>query len=116
MVEQYLVEMATIATLQQGLGYILVIHTNDHEPAHIHLYKSAGDVATESYYTRVLIPEILPTTVDDIKTYSNDAELTAKEKKILLNWFRSPSRKNKNITNFDVANLIWDTYQNPTYR
>ena len=42
-------------------------------------------------------------------------ELNVKEKKALLSWFRSTNKK-KRITNYDIADAIWDTYQNPSYQ
>jgi len=109
---ELLLEMATLTRLEEGFGFIYVIHTNDHEPAHIHLYLNQEDIRTENYYTRVCIPEECPKTINDVKVCDNDRELTNIEKKIVLKWFLSPSKRFPEINNFVRAYLQWETYQN----
>lgn len=108
---QILNEFATLSTLKNGYGFIMIIHTNDHNPPHIHLYKKLEDVMTESYYTRMLIPNNMPISINDISVYKGDVLLTNQEKRILLEWFHASNKKHPNITNYDFADLIWDTYQ-----
>lgn len=110
MEKQILNEMATVANEKEGLGFILVIHTNDHNPAHIHAYKSRNDIPTENYYTRILIPEIMPETIDDIRVYKNDVDLTIAEKKVILNWFKKENKVFQS-SNFAVCNGLWKLYQ-----
>ena len=108
------VEMTTLATLDDGLGYIIGLHTNDKAPAHIHLYKTEKAAVAKTYWTRVLIPEEMPSKIDDIKTFDIDEPLSDDEKKLLLNWFHSTNLKNKIASNYNVAVLLWN-FQNPTF-
>ena len=110
MEKQILNEMATVANEKENLGYILVIHTNDHNPAHIHAYKSREDISTENYYTRILIPKNRPETINDIETYKNDVELTNSEKKIILKWFNQVNKIFGSI-NYLVCKGLWNIYQ-----
>lgn len=103
--------MATLANLSSGCGFLIVIYSNDHNPPHLHLYKKPEDIKIENYYTRLLLPESSPKTVNDLQVMKDDRELTIQEKKLLLNWFLSPNRKRHEITNYVNADLIWDTFQ-----
>lgn len=111
MEDKILKEMATLATLEDGYGFIIIIHTNDHNPPHMHLYKSKEDIKTENYYTRVLIPDFEPYKIKDIQTYDGDMELTNSEKKLILKWFIRPNKKNKKLNNFEAATFFWSVYQ-----
>lgn len=108
---QLLVEQATLARLVDGFGFIYVIHTNDHNPAHIHLYLSQADVAAHNTYTRLLIPKNTPNSIADIQVYSGDTELTTKQKKMVLSWFEAKYKKKPLLTNYVLAASIWEVYQ-----
>ena len=109
---QMLLELATLTRIDEGFGFIFAIHSNDHNPKHIHLYLSNEDLINENYYTRILIPEECPKTIDDVIIYDGDRELSNSEKKIVLKWFLSPSKKFPDINNFVRAYLQWEIYQN----
>lgn len=108
---EYLTEQATLTNLQEGFGFIYIIHSNDHKPAHIHLYLKPSDVPVENVYTRLLIPPTCPSTVEDIDVVRGDRELNAKEKKVVLAWFNALQNKALSVTNYVMAVGIWDVFQ-----
>lgn len=108
---EFLTEQATLTNLQEGYGFIFIIHSNDHKPAHIHLYLKSSDVPVENVYTRILIPQTCPLTVDDIGVVPGDRQLNSKEKKIVLSWFNAYQNKALGVTNYVMAVGIWDVFQ-----
>lgn len=108
----FLVEMATLTPLKAGYGFSFIMYANDHNPPHIHLYKSLEDIKSGNYYTRVLVPEIEPQKEEDINTYKGDVCLNSNEKKNILRWFQSPYKKIPSLTNYQLSVMQWDIFQN----
>lgn len=105
-------ERAVLANLSSGYGFIIVIYSNDHNPANIHLYTKKEDLENKAFYTRVLIPKTAPMSIDDIQTVENNQNLNIQEKELILKFFQAPQRKYKQITNYKSAVLMWDIFQN----
>lgn len=105
-------ERAVLANLSSGYGFIIVIYSNDHNPANIHLYTKKEDLEKKAFYTRVLIPKTAPMSIDDIQTVENNQNLNIQEKELILKFFQAPQRKYKQITNYKSAVLMWDIFQN----
>lgn len=105
-------ERAVLANLSSGYGFIIVIYSNDHNPANIHLYTKKEDLENKAFYTRVLIPKTAPMSIDDIQIVENNQNLNIQEKELILKFFQAPQRKYKQITNYKSAVLMWDIFQN----
>ena len=110
---QILLEMATLAKKGKDFDFYLVMHTNDHEPAHLHVYLSKENIKTDDYFTRLIIPSMMPTNINDLQTLNgeHDNPLPSKSKQQILKWFLQVD-KEENISNYSFAKKLWAIYKN----
>lgn len=73
-------EMATVLSKSYGFGIEIKIFSEDHSPAHMHVY----DVKSGELIGRVIIPSSKPSSINSIRSLGNE-ELTVSQKKIILN-------------------------------
>ena len=72
-------EMATVLDKSYGLGIEIRVYSEDHKPAHMHIY----NVDKRSLIARVLISLNKPKNIDSIKPYENE-EISNTNKRVIL--------------------------------
>ena len=99
-----LFEMSTVCKKSDGFGFILTINSDDHDPAHMHMFD-----LNDKLITKILIPTNKPNTISDIKIYKGSQDINNELKKSILQWFKG---KNKlGINNWLRCVDIWNTYR-----
>lgn len=96
-------EMATLLYKDEGRGMEIIINSNDHPPAHMHVKDlNRKDVA------RVIIPPSEPKSIDGIRTIEEDSLTNKWKKKILefLNYYD----ENEGMTKWRIAKVLWNSF------
>lgn len=98
-----LVEMATVGPKSMGLGFTLVIYSNDRAPAHVHVIDLDGkDLG------RFLLPEEAPQDYTRVIEYGDDS-LHSTIKKKIVEWANKEQKK-MNVTNWVSAHIVWNSF------
>ena len=95
-------EMATLISKRDGFGIKIVLNSEDHEPAHMHVI----DVSNDKLIARVLVPDSEPQDEDDIKLYRGKP-LSRTQKRVLLRALRSRDK----ITGCPMWQLMARTWE-----
>ena len=94
-------EMATLISKRDGFGIKIVLNSEDHEPALMHV----TDISNDKLIARVLVPDSEPQDEDDIKLYGSNP-LPRTLKRVILRALRSRDKKT-GCPMWMVADLIW---------
>lgn len=96
-------EMATIVPKSMGFGIELKIFSEDHNPAHLHVY----DIKSGNLIAKIIIPSSKPSNVNSIRVYG-DEELTITQKKLILKVLNAKDKKTGTPV-WKTAIIVWDS-------
>lgn len=103
---EILSEMATLCSKKEGFGIVVVMHSDDHEPQHVHL--SSIDNKEQ---TKIDISGDLPEDYKDLIIVKNCKDVSTGLKKSFLNWAKMRTIGQK-INNWEFAKGLWFVFHN----
>jgi len=94
-------EMATISGKNTQFWFTVTVHSNDHNPPHIHILTKEGEELV-----KVEITDDHPNTIEDLNCFDWTIPETNIVKKEILKWSKSKNKKGWNY--WDVAQMEWE--------
>ena len=101
-------EMATLCSKQEGFGIIVIMHSDDHEPRHVHLLSS-----DKSEYTKIEITDEMPTDYKNLIVLKGCNNVSSDLKKRFLEW-AGKTTIGRSINNWEFAKGVWFVFHNNT--
>lgn len=103
MTKQILNEMGEITRKEDGFPFTVWVYSEDHSPAHIHLYnKDDGKLIT-----KILLTDNYPATVEELQIVKGFKIPSKTFMKEVFKWAYSKNKKGWQY--WDVALFMWDS-------